>query len=130
MNLSTEGTGAAMLRRALIANAIFSTISGVLILVFDQRIATLIGVAGLGLWPIGAMLLGFGAYLAWFAKRRTMNTASVVSVIVSDFAWVIGTVILLAGWNSVISVAGVWLLADPGAPTMPACGGRPTTQRS
>ena len=40
-----------------------------------------------------------------------MNATSVISVIVSDLAWVIGTVILLAGWNSVLSEAGVWLLA-------------------
>ena len=115
MNFLIDQTEAAMLKRALLANAAFSTISGLLIVVFDQRIAALIGGVEHQLWPIGAMLLGFGAYLAWLATRRTVNSASVISVIVSDFAWVAGTVILLVGWHSVISVAGLWLLAVIGA---------------
>ena len=111
MNFSTHRTEATMLKRALLVNAAFSAISGLLIVSFDQRIAEFIGYAAISLWPMGVMLLGFGAYLLWFATRRTMNSVSVISVIVSDFAWVLGTVILLVGWNSMISVAGIWLLA-------------------
>ena len=115
MKFTTDRIEAAMLKRMLLLNAAFSVISGFLMVVLDQRIAALIGGEEYQLWPVGAMLLGFGGYLAWFATRRTMNSVWVISVIVSDFAWVIGTVILLAGWHSMISIAGFWLLAVIGA---------------
>lgn len=110
MNYPTTVSEASLLRRALQANAVFSTMSGFLVIVFDQRISALVGSASYRLWPVGVMLLVFGAYLAWFSNRETMNGASVISIIASDLAWVAGTVILLAGWHDQISVAGILLL--------------------
>ncbi len=45
----------------------------------------------------------------------TIGTAWVRSVIVADLAWVIGTVVLLAGWHELLSLAGIWMLIAIGA---------------
>ena len=103
MDFENVGSGAGMLKRALLGNALFSAACGLLVVAFDADIAALLGVAGLVLWPLGAMLLGFALYLAWFATRSTLNSGWVTSIIVSDLAWVAGTAILLLGWYSVLS---------------------------
>lgn len=110
MNYSTEKTEAGLLKWALLGNAAFSATCGLLIVVFDNSIASVMGSIAEPLWPLGAMLLGFGAYLAWFASRPKINSAWVISVVVADFAWVIGTAVLLFGWRELFSATGTWVL--------------------
>ncbi|MCK5324764.1 MAG: hypothetical protein KAJ57_02100 [Woeseiaceae bacterium] len=111
MNLPTDRIEASLLRRALLVNATFSGICGLLVIVFDARIVALITDVEHHLWPLGAMLVAFSASLLWFATRRTISSTWVTSVIIADLAWVVGTIALLVGWRDMMSVAGVWILA-------------------
>ena len=114
MNYPITDPKGSLLKRALLANAAFSAVSGFLIVLLDGRLSALLGIVELQLWPIGVMLLGFAAYLVWFATRPTVNSGGAMSIILSDLAWVAGTVILLLGWNDLFSTAGVWLLGGIG----------------
>ena len=115
MRMPTDHAAAILLRRALLSNAAFSASCGVVIMLFDETIVSLITTMEHRLWPLGLMLVGFAASLAWFATRRTLTSAWVCSVIVADFAWVVGTVVLLAGWHEQLSAAGVAILIAIGA---------------
>ena len=59
MKLSNNRTEADLLKRALLGNAVFSAICGLLIIVFDTRIVAMMTDLQHHLWPLGLMLLGF-----------------------------------------------------------------------
>jgi hypothetical protein len=110
MKLPTDTAAAVLLRRALLGNAAFSALCGILIVLFDARIVGFMTSVEHHLWPLGVMLLGFAASLAWFSTRPLLSSAWVASVIAADLAWVVGTVVLLAGWHGMLSGAGMALL--------------------
>lgn len=114
MELSNSRAEATLLRRALLGNAAFSAICGLLVVVLDTRIAAVMSDLQHHLWPLGLMLLGFAASLVWFSTRPTISSAWVTSVIVADLAWVVGTVGLLVGWHGTLTAAGLWILAMVG----------------
>ena len=115
MKLSIDRVEGSLLTRALLANAAFSGLCGVLIVVFDERIVSTLTQVHHHLWPLGVMLIGFSASLAWFATRRSVSSAWVTSVIAADLAWVAATVALLVGWSDLLSTAGIWALSIIGA---------------
>ena len=78
---------------------------------FDEQIAGTLTQVEHHLWPLGLMLIGFSASLVWFTTRPNVSAAWVKSVIAADMAWVVGTVVLLIGWNDLLSTAGIWTLA-------------------
>ena len=110
MKLPADHSSATFLCRALLSNAAFSALCGVLIIVFDDRIVSLITTVEYQLWPLGVMLVGFAASLAWFATRMSVSVAWVRSVIAADFAWVVGTGVVLVGWHDLLSNAGIAIL--------------------
>jgi hypothetical protein len=114
MKLPTNRTEARLLRRALLGNAVFSAFCGVSIVAFDTRIVALMTNLQHHLWPLGVMLIGFAASLAWFSTRPAISSAWVTSVIVADLAWVAGTVALLAGWHGKLTATGLWIVAAVG----------------
>ena len=110
MKLPADHSSATLLRRALLSNATFSALCGVLIIVFDDRIVSLVTTVDYRLWPLGVMLVGFAASLLWFATRESLSVAWVRSVIAADFAWVVGTGVLLVGWHDLLSTVGIAVL--------------------
>ena len=110
MKLPADRDEARLLRRALLANAAFSGLSGLLIVIFDQWLAGLLTHVQHHLWPLGVMLLGFSGLLAWMATRDTIDSGWVNLVIAADLGWVLGTMILLAGWREFLSPAGLWVI--------------------
>jgi hypothetical protein len=110
MKLPADHSAATLLRRALLSNAAFSGLCGILIIMFDEGIAGLVATVEYRLWPLGVMLIGFAASLLWFSTRATLGVAWVRSVIAADFAWVVGTAALLIGWHDLLSSAGVGIL--------------------
>jgi hypothetical protein len=110
MKLPADHSAATLLRRALLSNTAFSALCGVLIIVFDQSIVSLVTTVEYQLWPLGVMLIGFASSLLWFATRASLSVAWVRSVIAADFAWVVGTVVLLVGWHDLLSSAGIGIL--------------------
>ena len=110
MKLPTDTAAAVLLRRALLGNAAFSALCGILIVIFDARIVGFITNVQHHLWPLGAMLLAFAVSLAWFSTRSRVSSAWVSSVIAADLAWVAGTAVLLTGWHGSLTAAGIAIL--------------------
>jgi hypothetical protein len=103
-------TDSLLLRRALLGNACFSTLSGIAFLVASKPLAEFIGLAQPAvLIPVGLSLLVFAAGLLQNARRDTVNRTEATIAVVLDFAWVVGTgVVVLAG---VLNTAGNWTAA-------------------
>ncbi|GAB4197174.1 MAG: hypothetical protein Tsb002_31120 [Wenzhouxiangellaceae bacterium] len=79
-----------LLRSALLANTVFSTSSGVVMLLGADRIAPWLG--AIPAWLItatGVMLLGFAAMILYVVKNTKPSLALGISAL--DLGWVIGT---------------------------------------
>lgn len=108
------------LQMALLANAVFSTLSGLTFMIAGQVVANLVGI-GLPIvyQLIGAGLLGFAAYVAWTATRHSINTYTALQISLADFLWVLGTIVVItvmfqllnsSGIVALLSVAGIVLV--------------------
>ena len=107
-----------LLRRALRGNALFSALSGLTLLVAAGPLAPVLGVPGLALRVVGAVLLPFAVGLWLNARRATVVRAEAWLAVALDLAWVGGSVALIgaelwpletAGVVAVIAVAAVVL---------------------
>ncbi len=110
-------TNDSLLRRALLGNAAFSTLSGLVLLAAAGPLERL---TGLGprwlLMAIGAGLLLFAVGLVADARRRPLGRRRAGVTIAMDFGWVAGSAVLLvvgglssAGWWTVALVAEIVL---------------------
>ncbi len=112
MYLNLKDRSAAKLRKAIQANAVFSVVSGLLIVVVEPLVLGWLGLEDLGIWPVGAMLIGFSGYLFWMSRNSRVPGALVQGVIFSDWAWVGGTALLVYLKASLFSGFGLFLLLD------------------
>ncbi len=112
MYLNLKDRSAAKLRKALQANAVFSVVSGLLIVVAEPLVLGWLGLEDVGIWPVGAMLIGFSGYLFWMSRNSRVPGALVQGVIFGDWAWVGGTALLVYLKASLFSGFGLFLLLD------------------
>jgi hypothetical protein len=98
-----------LLRRTLLANASFSTISG-LVLVFDERwVVRLLGLPEtINLITLGIGLLVFAAVLVLFARKNPIKLLDAWIAVILDAAWVIGSYPLL--FVVPFSTSGTWIV--------------------
>ena len=98
-----------LLRMALLANALFSTISG-LVLVFAQRwVVRLLGLpAETDLITLGISLLVFAAILVFFARKNPIKLLDAWIAVILDVAWVIGSYPIL--FLVPFSASGKWVV--------------------
>ena len=98
-----------LLRRALLANASFSTISG-LVLVFAQRwVVRLLGLPEtINLITLGISLLVFATILVLFARKNPIKLLDAWIAVILDAAWVIGSYPLL--FVVPFSTSGKWVV--------------------
>jgi hypothetical protein len=95
-----------IVRAALIANACFSLITGTLALLFQDSIQSLVGVPpGPWLPIVGGTLILFAGHLAW-SLRRGPRKADVLYFVLSDFGWVLGSLLLTLQFPEVLSTDG------------------------
>ena len=111
-----------LLRRTLWANAVFSVISGAVLVAFAGPFAALateapLALAGLDLSIVfellGVGVVAFGVIAGWAASRETLPRAWAQVIFVADVAWVVGSALVLllpASW-SVIGIAGIVVVA-------------------
>jgi hypothetical protein len=83
------------LRRALIADAVISGTTGVLMLAAAAPLARILGVPTALLSSAGVSLLPFVAFLIWLCTRASVPRSAVWLVIALNLAWVIGSIALL-----------------------------------
>ncbi len=86
-----------LLRRALAANALFSTLCGALCLLAAPRLAPAMGLASpIALYVVGASLLPFALLVARNARREQPILMEALGVSLADLGWVLGSAVLLA----------------------------------
>ena len=84
------------LKTALLANAIFSSLSGIAILLFSNWLSQLMGIGNEFILPvIGSGLVLFAATIVYHATRASINLNQVKLIIAQDLAWVVGSLIVI-----------------------------------
>jgi len=107
---STTHSNDRFLRRALQANAAFSTISGLTFIAAARPIAEFIGISPpLILMFVGASLLPFAAGLLASSLRPVPNILEARIAIALDAAWVLGSFILITA--GLFTTGGNWAVA-------------------
>lgn len=112
LSTPTTGSSSSFLRNTLLANAIFSTFSG-LLFTFDAKAVD--SFLGTGM-PTVILLLGidlliFAAEVFWFGTRPQINRTAAQVITAFDIAWVIGSWVLLMTNLVSFSDAGWWAVA-------------------
>lgn len=98
-----------LLKTSLLANAIFSALSGLSFIILSRQATTFLGWSSPWLIiVIGIGLLGFSVVVARAAF--TLNTETIKHIIIMDILWVVtSAILLLTPW---ISLASKWVVAD------------------
>jgi len=100
------------LRKALLGNTVFSTLSG-LLFVFDAvPIATFLGLPSpLILRILGAGLLVFAFIVYKIASANPINLKYAMGVVIGDLLWVIDSVVLIFTNLVALTTGGKWAIA-------------------
>ena len=86
-------------RRILVADAVISGATGLLMVTGAQWLEALLGVPSAWLQYAGASLLPFAAAVAWLARRDDISRVGVHAVIAANTLWAIDSFALLfTGW--------------------------------
>ena len=102
---------APLLRGALLGNAVFSSLSGLTMLLGSEALFHSLGLHDRGfLLSTGAMLLGFAGLLIWLATRDRPSIPLIWFVIVSDWLWVAGSAAMVAMHWTALPAAGLWTI--------------------
>lgn len=100
------------LRNALKGNAVFSFISGMTLIVFNGKVEQVMNISEtFVLQVIGIGLLLFVALLLYSAFRKKLDIRQVKFIIIQDWAWVVGSLVLLIFDPFAISTIGNVLIA-------------------
>ena len=106
-----QPAGAALLRRTLQANAVFSLATGLLLAVDAEPIAAFMGLP----WPgalvaVGLATLAYAALLFLATRRAPIDRRHALGFVIADAAWVVASAIVaLSGWVP-LATAGVWAI--------------------
>lgn len=100
------------LKQILLFNAVFSTTSGTVLILFSNPIAAIFSLkTGLPLQLIGTALLAFVFQLIWTRSKFPIPPFAVKGIIFQDLIWVLGSLILII-WNPfLISTLGLWIIS-------------------
>lgn len=95
------------LRKALLGNAAFSTLTGVEMLAFPDAVARFIGLdQPREIRQLGVELLAFAALLTWTATRRHVRPWAAGIFTALDVGWVVATAALLVSRPDLLNTAG------------------------
>ena len=98
-----------LLRKALLANASFSTISGLVLIFAERWVVRLLGLSEtINLITLGISLLVFAAILVLFARKTPIKLLDAWIAVILDTAWVIGSYPLL--FVVPFSTSGKWVV--------------------
>jgi hypothetical protein len=87
------------LRRALLADAIFSGVSAVLLALGASALASLLNLPEALLRETGLFLVAYAALVGWLGTRQAMPKALVWMVVAGNAAWALASIALLfSGW--------------------------------
>jgi hypothetical protein len=104
-----SGEHACLLRKALIGNAVFSSLSGVTILFAQGWVLHILGLSkNISLAILGIGLLVFAVTLVINAMRQQIRTSDAWIVVWLDLAWVLASYVLILVVP--FSVEGKWVI--------------------
>jgi hypothetical protein len=83
------------LRRALLADAVFSGIAAIVLTLDAGALAPLLALPEALLRETGLFLVAYTALVGWLGTRQTMPKVLVVIVIAGNIAWTVGSIALL-----------------------------------
>jgi hypothetical protein len=99
-----------MLQRALSANALFSAVSGLVMLLFSPWLQTHLAAPG-WFWITGGVgLLGFSAMLIVMARQPMLARQLTPMVVAADTGWVLSTFIALVVFLPEVTATGASLV--------------------
>ncbi len=100
-----------LLRKSLLANAVFTTVCGLALVLASGPLAALIGAVGVTeLIIIGVILLLYAVDLARTAFGERLPRSRIYYFIVMDVLWVIGSAVVLWGFAVPFTAAGQWII--------------------
>lgn len=97
-----------MLRKAFIGNALFSTVSGLIILFGQRWVLRILGLSNINLYILGGALIVFATTLAINARKQKLKISDAWTAVVMDLAWVVGSGVLIL--TVPFSVTGKWIV--------------------
>ncbi|MFK7971676.1 MAG: hypothetical protein AB8F95_15020 [Bacteroidia bacterium] len=100
------------LSRIYQANAIFSGLCGIYILIATRSLSAWMGLSGYEdfVWSIGPSLLAFAVFLIVVSLKQNIARYVVVGVVVMDSLWVIGSALIICFQLFNLSSQGYWLV--------------------
>jgi hypothetical protein len=122
MTASSAPSSDRLLRRTLWGNAVFSVISGAVLVAFAGPFAALATEAPLSVGRLelatvfellGVGVVAFGLIAGWAASRETLPRGWARTIFAADVAWVAGSALVLllpAAWSA-IGIAGIVVVA-------------------
>jgi len=109
-SLNTKQTS--LLKKALLANAAFSSISGLSFILFTQAISQFLGWSNSWiLATIGAGLVAFALMIYTVAQAKSINHAQVMSIIAADLSWVLLSIVVIFTPFVALTLEGKWAVA-------------------
>lgn len=99
-----------LLRRALQGNALFSAVSGLVMLAMSRAVVEFLGLPdNVSLRVLGVGLLGYAGWLLWNGRRKIIKIVDARIAVVLDMVWVMGSYALLFVVR--FSAGGKWAVA-------------------
>ena len=109
--MMSQGTKRAdsLLRRGLIGNAIFSAVSGTVMIAASGRISDFTGLTP-GWLPavIGAGVLLWALDVGWLARKEEISPSQAWTVIAGDIVWVVASYAIIFAGVPELTTAGKW----------------------
>jgi hypothetical protein len=100
---------ACLLRKALIGNALFSTLSGLTIILANHWVVRMLGLSEkVNLVILGVILIFFAASLVINARRPHVKTSDAWIAVWMDLVWVLGSYVLI--FVVPFSMGGKWIV--------------------
>lgn len=97
-----------LLRTSLLANAIFSILSGLTLLFFTRTASGVFGgVDPLWLDILGVSLIGFALSAAVVAGRAPVHAVAALAISLADIGWVVGSGAVVAIWGDQLGPGGI-----------------------
>ena len=101
------GADDSLIRTALGANGVFCAVSGASIAVSAVPLGDWIGVPTAAMLVVGIGLVPWGAMLWFFSRRDVVRKSEAWAALSGDELWVVATLILILGFPSALSSAGI-----------------------
>ncbi len=100
-----------LLRKTLMANTVFTTVCGLVMVIASSALASLMGaISGGVLLVTGLILLLYAVDLGRTAFAEQLPPVRIYYFIVMDVLWVIGSALLLWGFGLPFTQTGQWII--------------------